>query len=109
MLQWWSGYQDFPGLNASHEHADAWAPASERSTKLQNERNTSLQNCAAATGQLPLETILKIKQWSRKQIASIEQSLFAPVFTGSSLEIAYQIYINRASNKLMTHDRSKRK
>lgn len=59
MLQWWSGYQDFPGLNASHEHADAWAPASERSTKLQNERNTSLQNCAAVTGQLPLETILK--------------------------------------------------
>ena len=26
---------------------------------------------------------LKIKQWSRKQIASLEQSLFAPVFTGS--------------------------
>ena len=59
MLQWWSDCQDFPGLNASHEHADAWAPASERSTKLQNERNTSLQNCAAVTGQLPLETILK--------------------------------------------------
>ena len=35
MLQWWSGYQGFPGLKASHEHADDWAPASERRTKLQ--------------------------------------------------------------------------
>ena len=35
MLQWWSGYQGFPGLKASREHADDWAPASERRTKLQ--------------------------------------------------------------------------